>query len=185
MADVPAEEWASAGLNVPAPGYSTGVYLSGGAVPTKEECLLYQQLVERPAVLVRDALEMASENKMRRMPTDKTKLHYIRRFVPPRRHGRRGCRPCKAECVPDWTLSAPESCAPVHPLSPSLLPLSTTTTTSRLTRGPKMNPVDMGIARVARYEQAAGIRVRRLAPCSRRPCLWRRVSAFSHRAPSS
>lgn len=79
MADVPSEEWTSAGLMVPAPGYATGAYLSEGASPTKEECLLYQQLVERPPVLVRDVLEMASEGKPRRMPTDKTKLHYIRR----------------------------------------------------------------------------------------------------------
>lgn len=79
MADVPAEEWSRAGLTVPAPGYSTGAYLSERTHPTKEECSLYQQLAERPPVRVRNALELASDGKARRMPTDKTKLHWIRR----------------------------------------------------------------------------------------------------------
>lgn len=34
-----------------------------------------------------------------------------------------------------------------------------TVASSRLTRGPKSNPTDMGVARVARYERNAGIKV--------------------------
>lgn len=79
MADVPSEEWASSGLQVPAPDYSTGVYLSQQAYPTAQECMIYQALVQRAAIKVRDALDMASDGKQRRMPTDKTKLHWIRR----------------------------------------------------------------------------------------------------------
>lgn len=46
-ADVPRDEWLNIGLDVPAPSYTDGVYLSEACRPSDLECALLKQLTAR------------------------------------------------------------------------------------------------------------------------------------------
>ncbi len=58
ITDIPAGVAVPQHIDVPAPPYALGQYVSTSCVPSKEEALLYTQLLDRKPLKVRDCLPL-------------------------------------------------------------------------------------------------------------------------------